>query len=324
MIGVHLDREILIKDIYWPISDKISFNPENESFLDYLLKARQKFDHPRPLKQRMYAIMGIFAIIIALIYTILNAFDFSVRFFIEGVLVGPAELQNPFFSLLIVTSMYASILGQILVIGYLSFNYFLTKENWSTFHDQTTNLIKRLSTAGQIKDFVKFDETKKKPNFRLEKISVDFQIQWLFPFLFRGFPPLLLELLVLSFLLPFLLATFVSLFFALFNPDLFTMGVMFFLFILVSFGIGSNSLAIYRSWRRYNFIRTSMITKQQEIIHQLLLKHENELIILRNYENLRKLEKMHPFPLPGFIRVTALLPLLGSLLGYGIGLIILI
>ena len=70
--------------------------------------------------------------------------------------------------------------------------------------------------------------------------------------------------------------------------------------------------------------RNLMITRQQGILHQLVLTGDNDLAILRNENNLTRLEKMHPFPLPSLFRITAFIPLIGSLLGYLVGFTLLV
>lgn len=74
--------------------------------------------------------------------------------------------------------------------------------------------------------------------------------------------------------------------------------------------------AIYRSWKKYNLILSSMISKQQEVIHSLILDKSDELTIIRHQNNLTRLVSMQQFPLPQAISISAIIPLLGSLMGY--------
>jgi len=90
----------------------------------------------------------------------------------------------------------------------------------------------------------------------------------------------------------------------------------------VIFGFFTSINTISRSWSKYIWIRNLMINRQQEIIHKLILQQADNLEILVNEQNLARLEKMHPFPLPAIIRVSTILPLLGSFIGYLIGLLI--
>ena len=207
----------------------------------------------------------------------------------------------------------------------LTFKYFLTKNNWSKFHDQTLLLMERLAKKGVLEEYIQLtDNNDRKNGFKLSKISVDFQIEWIFPFIFIDFPPLLFEITILSFLFPFSIATLISLFVAFFTSDWITGGVMIILFALIIAGTISASTTIYRSWSNYTKIRTAMIDKQYGIIHNLTLQEADDLTIIRNENNLTRLQKMHPFPLPSIFRITTFVPLIGSILGYVVGLAILL
>ena len=92
--------------------------------------------------------------------------------------------------------------------------------------------------------------------------------------------------------------------------------------IAIIYGFYTSIRGISRSWSKYTWIRNLMIDRQQEIIHKLILQQADNLEILMNEQNLTRLEKMHPFPLPAIIRLSAILPLLGSFFGYLIGLIL--
>jgi hypothetical protein len=94
------------------------------------------------------------------------------------------------------------------------------------------------------------------------------------------------------------------------------------LMIAVIFGFISSIYSMVHSWRKYDWIRNLMIDRQQEIIHTLILQQEDNLEILMNKQNLTRLEQMHSFPLPAFVRISATFPVLGSFIGYLIGLLI--
>jgi hypothetical protein len=207
----------------------------------------------------------------------------------------------------------------------LTFKYFFTKINWSRFHDQTLLLSERLINTGLLNEYIQFSTNEDGNNeFKLKKISVDFQIEWIFPFIFQDFPPLLTEIMLLSFIFPFAIATLASLIIALSTFDFLVSGIMLILFSLIILGVISNSTTIYKSWSNYSQIRNAMIDKQQSLLHYLTLQGESDLTILRNENNLARLEKMHPFPLPSIFRITTFIPLVGSLLGYVVGISLLI
>lgn len=319
-------REIkLEKNVFWKIKNGLEFNSETETFLDYLRKEKKRFDHIQSFR-KLTPVAG-FLLIISLVclYTLLILAEFMVAFFVNGQNLGPADLQSEIFSLLILTSIFSSVLGQILVIFTLSFKYFFTKENWSPFHDQTLSLVERLAELNLLEDYISYSSDKEgTQGFVLRKLSVDFQVQWIFPFIFNAFPPLLIEIMWIAILLPFSIATLFSLLVAIFDANLVIILGMTLLLALIGLGVYSSGVTITKSWKTYSWIRNLMINRQQGILHQLILTGESDLSILRNQNNLTRLEKMHPFPLPSLFRFTAFIPLIGSLLGYVVGFTLLV
>ncbi len=315
------NREIsLEKDVTWKLRSEIEFNPQSETFLEYIKREKLMYDRFRPLNKLIPILGLLLGLCSTFIYSSTMLFNFIVSFFLEGQYLGPPDLQSDFFSLLVLTSVLASVLGQILVIFTLCFKYFFTKENWSNFHDQTILLVERLSEMGLLQDYVQFvDDRNGQPVFKLQKLSVDFQVQWIFPFIFRAFPPLLIEIMFIALLLPFSIATLFSLLVALVEGNIIiTLGMAGVLGLII-IGTYSNMVTIIHSWSNYSWIRNLMISQQQGILHQLTLSDDNDLAILRNENNLKRLERMHPFPLPSIFRFTAFIPLIGSLLGYLVG-----
>ena len=191
-------------------------------------------------------------------------------------------------------------------------------------YDQTLSLVERLTETNLLQEYVQFNADNGEQKFKLQKVSVDFQVQWIFPFIFNAFPPLLIETMLIAFLLPFSIATLFSLLIALVDSNLFITLGMTLVIALIGVGVYSNAVTIIKSWLNYSWIRNLMITRQQGILHQLYLTGDNDLAILRNENNLTRLEKMHPFPLPSLFRITAFIPLIGSLLGYLVGFTLLV
>ncbi|MHA1994887.1 MAG: hypothetical protein ACW97Z_10120 [Candidatus Hodarchaeales archaeon] len=321
-----VNRDILLeKEIIWRVKKGLEFNHESETFLNYLIKEKALYDRYRPLNKLIPIVGVIIGLTFLFLYTSMMLVDFIIIFFLEGQYLGPPDLQSDFFSLLVLTSVLASVLGQILVIFTLSFKYFFTKDNWSKFHDQTISLVERLSEMNLLQEYIQFgtDESGEK-YFKLRKLSVDLQVQWIFPFIFNAFPPLLIEIMFLSLLLPFSMATLFSLLIAIVEGNWIIALGMTLVMALIIVGLYSNTLTILRSWSKYTRIRNLMITRQQGILHHLVLTGEGDLTILRNENNLSRLERMHSFPLPSLLRITAFIPLIGSLLGYLVGFTLLV
>ncbi|MFX0208957.1 MAG: hypothetical protein ACFFDT_23435 [Candidatus Hodarchaeota archaeon] len=201
-----------------------------------------------------------------------------------------------------------------------SYKSFFSQPNWSSYHELMMSLFKRLENADLLNEYIAYKEVNGRKRFQLTKISIDFDIEWIYPFIFSEFPPLLFEFLLLSFLLPFLVTASISSFFALIQLDLFTVLLNSFLLVLIFFGFSQSGLAIYRSWKKYNLILSSMISNQQEVIHLLILKKSDEMTIIRHQNNLTRLVSTHSYPIPQIVRISAIIPLLGSLAGYLIAL----
>ena len=153
-----------------------------------------------------------------LIYEILLFINYLFNF-LENEPIRPERLQSVEFSLLLVITTLATILGLILSIAFIIFKYFITKAHWSRFHNQTLALIRRLEEERIIENYITLEENENTSYFKLKKISIDFQIQWLFPFIFDAFPPLLLEI---RYFLFFFLSPFQQLFLFLFISSLLT------------------------------------------------------------------------------------------------------
>ncbi len=321
-----VNRDIYLKkDITWEIKKEINYDPKSETFLDYIKREKNARDKFRSIKELVPIIIILVGLFFVLLYSTLMLTDFILTFFFEGQFVGPPDLQSDFFSLLVITSIFSSVLGQILVISTLSFKYFFTRDNWSKFHDQTIFFAERLAEVNLLDEYIQYDVDKDgQEKFTLKKLSVDFQVQWIFPFIFKAFPPLLIEIMVIAFILPFSLATLFSMMIALIEANWFIAIGMFAIMILIFIGIYSNTLTIFRSWSKYSWIRNLMISRQQRILHSLVLTGGDDLAILRNESNLTRLESMHPFPLPSLFRITAFIPLIGSLLGYLVGFVLLV
>jgi hypothetical protein len=321
-----VSREIkLEKTVFWKIKNGLEFNSETETFVDYLKKEKEGFDKVLSLRKLIPVVGFLLTIAISCLYSSVILVEFTAAFFLEGQLLGPTDLQSEFFSLLIITSIFSSVLGQILVIFTLSFKYFFTRQYWSTFHDQTLSLVERLSELNLLDEYISYGRNEKgKPGFTLQKLSVDFQVQWIFPFIFNAFPPLLIEIMWIAILLPFSIATLFSLLVALFDSNLIITLGMTLVLAIIGTGVYSSTVTIIKSWMKYSWIRNLMISRQQGILHELILTGDNDMSILRNQNNLTRLEQMHPFPLPSVFRITATIPLIGSLLGYVVGFTLLV
>ncbi|UCE12784.1 MAG: hypothetical protein JSV04_11390 [Candidatus Heimdallarchaeota archaeon] len=308
---------ILDEDLFWEIKKEISHDKGSRSFVTYLEEEKRKFNRPPSRPRKVFAltislILGLFGI---------SSAAFSLGLIIDvilGTYVNPETFPGVPSELtagLFIAVGIAAFLGIIFSIVTILLKFF-NQSNWSSYHDQMLSLFTRLESAGQLDNYIVFDDSRRKNGFKLKQISVDFDIEWVFPFIFDEFPPLLFELLLLSFLLPFFVTTTISIFFAILEIEWISILILGFLLLLIFFGFTQSGVAIYKSWRKYNLINSLMISKQQEVIHSLILENSDNLTIIRHQNNLTRLVSMSEFPLPQVMRVSAIIPLLGSLVGY--------
>jgi len=314
-----LKQNILLKEeFHWEIKKEITYNKKSENFVDYLQKEKERFDQPRPRHQKILSL--IISIILGIIGLGSLIFSIEVTF---NVISGTSENPETIFNLplgvatgLEISTGLATFLGISFSIITILYRTFYSTPNWSNYHDQMLSLFKRLENVGLLDNVIVFDEMNGKTRFQLKKISTDIDLEWIYPFIFEDFPPLMFELLLLAFLLPFFVSTTISLYFAIL--DMIWVLILFLgaLLILILIGFEQSGLSIYRSWKKYSSILGSVINKQQEVIHSLILNKSDEMTIIRHQNNLNRLVTMSSFPIPQFVRVSAIIPLFGSLLGY--------
>jgi hypothetical protein len=314
-----LDHNVtLVEELYWEIKEDITYDKKSESFVDYLKREKIKFDYPQSRRHKIFSL--IISLILGLIG--LSSLMFSIDV-ISSVLFGTFESPEAFGSVpstiaagLEISTGFATFLGISFSIITILYRSFYSKPNWSSYHDQMLAFFQRLEEIGVIESYITFDELNGKKRFQLKKISTDIDIEWIYPLIFDDFPPLMFELLLLSFLLPFFVSTTISLFFAILDMSWFLILFLISLILFILFGFSQSGLSIYRSWTKYSSILSFMIYKQQEIIHSLILNKSDEITIIRHQNNLNRLVSMSSYPIPQLIRISAIIPLFGSLLGY--------
>ncbi|MFX1254435.1 MAG: hypothetical protein ACFFCZ_22675 [Promethearchaeota archaeon] len=311
----------LKEELYWPIKSEIPYNDKSENFADYLQKEEEKFNIPRSKTAKILAIILSLVLIFVSLLAIIATMDLIIELIIGSIPTGEIipGIPNEVSIAIQIAVLIATALGCIFASITIIYVNFFTQKNWSMFHNQLLALCRRLEKVDLLENYIIFQ--KDEDRFRLTKISTDWELEWVFPFIFTDFPPLLIEILLMSFLLPFSLSTLVGIGFAIAAQDLLTTIVPCVLMIPIIFGFYKALPAIYHILRIYYLVRKAMIIKQQEKLHSLILEKADELTILRNQNNLSRLLSRHPFPLPSLIRITAIVPLLGSVVGYLIGVI---
>ncbi len=319
-----LSEEVVLleNEFFWEIKKDILFEEKSDNFVVYLKKEKEQLDQPRSMYQRILAFISSIMLGFAAIGSALFAIEVIINV-LAGEYVNPDVFQglpSEISAGLLFATSIGAFLGSTLSIVTIWYKVFVIKTNWSSYHDLTLSLFKRLENADLLDNYIDLDKKSDKRRFQLKRISFDFEIDWVYPFIFDDFPPLLFELLLISFLLPLFVTSTISLFIAILSVDLVYFLVMTLLLLLIFFGFGQSGLAINRSWRKYSSILRALILKQQEVIHSLILKGGDEMTIIRHQNNLTRLISTHSFPIPQLIRISAIIPLLGSMFGYLIAL----
>ncbi|MFX0015510.1 MAG: hypothetical protein ACFE98_13040, partial [Candidatus Hermodarchaeota archaeon] len=99
--------------IFWEIKQGIEYDEKSETFLDYLLKEKEKFDHPRPRNQKLLAVFTSLLLGLFCLSTVLFFIDL-VSVVLLGTFVNPEELSilPPEISAgLLISTAVATILG---------------------------------------------------------------------------------------------------------------------------------------------------------------------------------------------------------------------
>ncbi len=316
-------------DLYWNIEEGIIYNKDSDSFSDYLELEKKKLDQPRSKIQK--SIAGII---------ILGSFIISINFFnsfitrVIQIFRGTYEINystNVFHKLgfpegVIPTISLGFSFGGCLITVifgmYFFYLFFLTKEEWSKYHDQMLSLFGRLKETNSVDAYIVFEEGENR--FLLRSISLNWDIEWIYPFLFSTFPPLIFYfvfllalssvsiLMVISIIGMSLLLTSLNEFLVFFGLIAFT--------LIILFSIGSLIKLTYTEWKPYNFVRTSLLDKQKEAIHYLILTKTNDSRILWNQNNLTRIRSIKIFPIPLLIRLSIPTSILGSIITYFIAL----
>ncbi len=198
------------------------------------------------------------------------------------------------------------------IVGYLVGIF----KNWTNYHEQMYALAKKLQETGHMEEF--FEYRKETRTFHLKKVSINWEMEWIFPFIFKAFPPYFPEtgeisiylFALISFPLPILIA-------------ISTQNLVF-LLIFVSIAVFLGSMAFLRArnliniHRSFKDVQKKLIEHQQEKLLQLLFREDVDPVLIHaNQENLYRLssERGIPTSFP-LLPLSILLPIFSAIIGY--------
>ena len=229
------------------------------------------------------------------------------------------ELSVPRLFIPPITIFSFLLAGSIMLVAAIFFAMAITLgvyTDWTNYHSQLYILTNSLHENGQLEEFIGYhNETK---SFHLTKMSINWEMEWIYPFIYTTLPPYFQEtgeislylFALISFPLP-LLVTIIS-------------GNLVFFTALSSLVLFLGSMAIWRTQkliqthRTFRNLQHRLIIRQQEkLVHLLHAENVNQGLIHANQENLYRLssERSIPTTFP-LVPLSILLPLISAILGY--------
>lgn len=190
-------------------------------------------------------------------------------------------------------------------------------KSWTDFHEQMLALVKMLQEKGFLEDFCEFK--KETSSFNLKKVSINWELEWIFPFIFNRFPPYYqemaeIQLYVFSFLclpLPIIISI------VHFNLVLLMPLLVLAIFLLFSAILRSRN--IIQLHFRFKHVQEKLSTHQQEKLLQLLFSDQDvdPGVLHVNRENLDRLRNERSVPRSFLVLpLTVILPLFSTIIGY--------
>ncbi len=313
--------------LYFKLNPKIPFNREKPSFVSYLKDLRE-FDKKSASQPSNIAklfvnslavlIFGVFSLIFfgEALSQIMRVFqntylvydsNYLLNLGIPRLFVAPISI----FSFLLAGSIM--LLADIFFI--LSFILGVHK-GWTMYHRQMLILTEKLQEMDILDDFFVYQNKKK--SFQLMQMSINWEIEWVYPFLFKNFPPYFFivgEISIYSFsLISFILPIFVSI--TIFNVPILIilLFLAFFMFVLGS----SRTQRVIQLYRRFKNLQNRLVVRQEKKLVDLICEdRDNQSLVHINRENLNRLinERSIPTSFP-LLPLSIILPIFSAIIGY--------
>ncbi|MFX1507022.1 MAG: hypothetical protein ACFFDC_13085, partial [Promethearchaeota archaeon] len=191
------DNTVEISDLglYLQVKPKIPFNMKNDSLVSYLNSLREFDKKSKPSDIIRLAIIT---------FGVLMFGAFSVFFFAEAVSQIMKVFQNSFIIserdyllalgiprlFVAPVSIFAFLLAGSIMLLATVFNIlsylFGAHKNWTIYHRQLLTLVENLQEKEILEEYFVLQEEKK--SFQMVKCSIEWEMEWMFPFLFQNFP----------------------------------------------------------------------------------------------------------------------------------------
>ncbi|MHA1543223.1 MAG: hypothetical protein ACTSQH_09630, partial [Candidatus Hodarchaeales archaeon] len=184
------------------------------------------------------------------------------------------------------------------------------------YHRQLLILAEKLQEKDILDDFFVYQKEKK--SFQMIRMSINWEMEWVFPFLFKNFPPYFhvvgeLSLYVFT-MISFILPTIVSI--TTFNVPilLLLLSLASFIFVLGS----SRSKKILQLYKRFKNLQNKLVIQQETKLVDLICNMTPDTLLVHvNRKNLSRLvnERNIPTTFP-LLPLSMILPIFSAIIGY--------
>jgi hypothetical protein len=315
--------------LYYKLKKNIPFDTENGTLVTYLEELKE-FDKKFVSTSTKFAkklgyflillLFGVFSIFfyIVALNDILKVFQ-NTYLITENnywLILGIPELFIPpisIFSYILAGSIM--LLAEIFfILAYIVGVY----KNWTDYHEELYRLVKKLREMDLLEEF--FILHKETQSFHLKKMSINWEMEWVYPFIFNTFPPYFHEMgeisiyifSLISLPLPILVSIATLNKNLIFLPIL--LGIALFLFVMAFW----RSRKLIQTYRSFKIIQKILIKRQQDkLLHLLFQENVDQLLIHLNRENLYRLasERSIPTSFP-LVPLSILLSIFSAIIGY--------
>jgi hypothetical protein len=317
--------EISDLGLYLQLKPKIPFNMKRNSLVSYLHDLREFDEKSKPsdiIKLTINALgvlmFGVFSIfffaeaVSQIMKVFQNTFiiaerDYLLALGIPRLFVAPISI----FAFLLAGSIM--LLATVFIVLIYLFGAY---KNWTSYHRQLLSLAENLKGKESLEEYFIFN-TKKK-SFQLVKCSIEWEMEWFFPFLFQNFPPYFQEVGEISLYAFTLISFLLPIFVAITTFNILLLIPMLFLTILILTLGYLRTQKVIKLYRQFKNVQNQLIQKQEEKLVGLVCDETiDPLIVHVNRGNLSRLvnEKSIPTTFP-LLPLSILLPIFSAIIGY--------
>ena len=184
------------------------------------------------------------------------------------------------------------------------------------YHDTLLILAKYLQETDHLDEF--FIYQKESKAIHLQKMSIYWEMEWIFPFVFRSFPPFFHEMgeiflyiiSLLSFPLPVLVA--------IITKNLILLAFFLVLVLFLSIMAFLSSKRLIREYQGFKKVQQVLIEPQQEkLLHLLFQEKVDPVLVHTNPENISRLASERSIPTSlSLYFLSILFPVFSTIIGY--------